>query len=138
MPALAQRAHYPHRSAGLGASPMATKPKAATAGAPTLGQQLIKALVPKHFPTMVAPPKLRGALVMHGVGHQAFRREADESNESDAWHLTAALLLPLYETHPLSLSDIIARAWAPEWMVRLVMEQRRGCFLGASEQSSRL
>lgn len=85
-----------------------------------------------------APPKLRGALVMHGVGHQALRREADESNEADAWHLTAALLLPLYETHPLSLSDIIARAWAPEWMVRLVMEQRRGCFLGASEQSSGL
>lgn len=54
MRTLAQSAYYPRRSAGLGSSPMATKPKAATAGAPTLGQQLIRALVPKHSPTMVA------------------------------------------------------------------------------------
>jgi hypothetical protein len=101
MRTLAQSAYYPRRSAGLGSSPMATKPKAATAGAPTLGQQLIRALVPKHFPTMVALQNRSGL---------AYSTLANWKNGSKA----------------------------PEWMVRLVMEQRRGCFLGASEQSSGL
>ena len=75
-----------------------------------------------------AEPKLRGALVMHGVSHQASRRHLEGANESDNWLLTAALLLPTYETHALSLSEIVARAHAPEWFVRCVMTERRGCF----------
>lgn len=85
-----------------------------------------------------AEPKLRGMLVMHGVAPQVLRTQPDDSNEADAWLLTIELLLPGFHTHPLALSEIIVRAWAPEWVVRLVMEQRRGCFLGHSEQSSGL
>lgn len=80
-----------------------------------------------------AEPKLRGALVMHGVSHQATRRQPEDTNESDNWLLTAALLLPPYETHPLALSDLIARVHAPEWFVRCVMAERRGCFPEACE-----
>ena len=75
-----------------------------------------------------AEPKLRGALVMHGVSHQATRKQPEDTNESDNWLLTVALLLPPFVTHPMPLSDLIVRAWAPEWMVRCVMSERRGCF----------
>lgn len=58
MTPVAQSAHYHRKAAGLGSSPMAPRPKStqppAPAASPTLGQRLIRALVPAHFPTMVA------------------------------------------------------------------------------------
>lgn len=62
MTSLACRPEDTRRFAGLGSSPMATKTKGtpkATASdapkvAPTLGQQLVRALVPRHFPTLTA------------------------------------------------------------------------------------
>ena len=52
---LAQSADYVRLCVGLGSSPMATKPKLdAPHASPTLGQQVIAALIPGHFRTMTA------------------------------------------------------------------------------------
>lgn len=269
---LAQRPQDTRRFAGLGSSPMATKPKGtpkATASpapkvAPTLGQQLVRALVPRHFPTLTAVqiasglaystlmnwkngtklpdwesvelmaklagvdpmellgkrnndatalrirrrprsrlsprgrfalqrkfarvrnpdgpigravprvprrpvdqprsllefqrafpdeaacargviaydygvcPKQRGLLVGHGTKHLLLGRQSDDFNEADAWIATGLWLIPPHHTHSMGLSEIVARAWAPEWFVRLVVASRRGCFFGASDESYRL
>lgn len=62
MTTLAYRPEDTRGFAGLGSSPMATKPKStpkaivgdAPKTAPTLGQQIIRALVPRYFPTLTA------------------------------------------------------------------------------------
>lgn len=85
-----------------------------------------------------AEPKRRGLLVSHAIAHQALRTQPEASNEADAWQLTMGIALPLSDAHPLGLAEIIDRAWAPEWCVRVVMGERRGYFLDDREQSSGL
>lgn len=54
-PALSHRYGDARSSAGLGSMPVATKKKTAPAAEPqTIGQRLIAALVPAHFPTLAA------------------------------------------------------------------------------------
>lgn len=83
-------------------------------------------------------PKQRGLLVGHGTKHLLLGRQPDDFNEADAWIATGLWLIPPHHTHSMGLSEIVARAWAPEWFVRAVVASRRGCFLGAPDESYRL
>ena len=83
-------------------------------------------------------PKHRGLLVGHGTQHHLFKRQPDDFTEADVWIATGLWLIPPHHSHSMGLAEIIARAHAPEWFVRLVVSSRRGCFFGASDESYRL
>lgn len=82
--------------------------------------------------------EVRGMLVGHGCIHQNVRRQPEESNESDAWWMTARLCVPPRDVHSLRDSEVLTKAHAPAYFVRLALASFRGCFPEDHEQSSRI